>query len=236
MVGLADHGHKLPSATSGGQQQRVAIARSLANDPALIVCDEPTGNLDTGNAQAMLRLFKDLRNQGKTIIMVTHDDELAQQSDQVFILDNGVLVNEYLSTVFEELHQDEFEQLIKHAQISEFAPGTTIIQEGTVGDEFYVVLEGMVDIYIKRSNREVLVDRLDKGRYFGEMALIGDNRRRATVRCSSDEPTKLASINLSTFQHLMTVSEPFRYRMEALFHQHQQQELLSTKEIEIPAL
>lgn len=235
MVGLADHAHKLPSDTSGGQQQRVAIARSMANDPAVIVCDEPTGNLDASNALAMFQIFRDLTNQGKTIIMVTHDDELAHRADHVFLLDDGVLVNEYLSSLLNDLTDAQFNEFIKHARITEYSAGTTIIQEGTIGDEFHIILSGEVDIYVRRRDREVLVKRKGSGGFFGEMALLGDGRRRATVRASSNSSVKLASISLVTFQHLMEVSQPFNQQMQHLFTSHQMSDKLSTSEIEIPA-
>ena len=76
-VGLADAAQRLPSQVSGGQQQRAAIARSLANDPPLIVADEPTGNLDAATAEAVFELFVQLREQGKTLLMVTHNPQLA---------------------------------------------------------------------------------------------------------------------------------------------------------------
>lgn len=236
LVGLVEHSHKLPSDTSGGQQQRVAIARSLANDPAVIVCDEPTGNLDASNALAMFRLFEDLRDQGKTIIMVTHDEELAQRADHIFLIENGVLVNEYLSSLLDELTEDQLNEFIKHAHITDYSADTTIVAEGTTGDEFFIVLEGNVDIYVKRKERDVLVGHKNKGGFFGEMALLGDGRRSATVRTGSDEGTKLASINRATFQHLMEVSQPFRQQMEKLFASHKMHNQLSTVEIEIPVL
>jgi len=78
-VEMADHAYKLPTELSGGQQQRVAIARALANDPPLIVADEPTGNLDSKTADAVFSLFERLVDGGKTIVMVTHDNDLAQR-------------------------------------------------------------------------------------------------------------------------------------------------------------
>ena len=89
MVGLADQAHKLPGAVSGGQQQRVAIARALANDPPLIVADEPTGNLDVQTSTAVFDLFSHLIDQGKTLIMVTHDKTLANQAQRVVEIVNG---------------------------------------------------------------------------------------------------------------------------------------------------
>ncbi|NJN97484.1 MAG: ABC transporter ATP-binding protein [Anaerolineales bacterium] len=93
-VGLADHAHKLPTALSGGQQQRAAIARALANDPPLIVADEPTGNLDSKTAGAMLDLFQQLVSHGKTFIMVTHDPDLARQAARTITIADGEIVND----------------------------------------------------------------------------------------------------------------------------------------------
>jgi len=90
-VGLADQAHKLPSAVSGGQQQRAAIARALANDPPLLVGDEPTGNLDTRTADQIFALFADLAQRGKTLVMVTHDRELASRIPHVVHVQDGTV-------------------------------------------------------------------------------------------------------------------------------------------------
>lgn len=90
-VGIADHAHKLPSEVSGGQQQRVAIARALANDPQLIVADEPTGSLDSGTAHEVMALFEHLAEQGRTIVLVTHDPDLAQRGTHAGHLVDGQL-------------------------------------------------------------------------------------------------------------------------------------------------
>jgi putative ABC transport system ATP-binding protein len=89
LVGLADHADKLPGSISGGQQQRVAIARALANDPPLIVADEPTGNLDSRTSDEVFDLFSHLVDQGKTLVMVTHDPELARRVPRLLEIDNG---------------------------------------------------------------------------------------------------------------------------------------------------
>ncbi|MDT8407291.1 MAG: ABC transporter ATP-binding protein [Methylococcales bacterium] len=81
-VGLADVATRLPAEVSGGQQQRAAIARALANNPGLLVADEPTGNLDCASAEAILQLFLALRDEGKTVLMVTHNEALAQAADR----------------------------------------------------------------------------------------------------------------------------------------------------------
>jgi putative ABC transport system ATP-binding protein len=97
IVDMADQVHKLPSAVSGGQQQRAAIARALANDPPLIIGDEPTGNLDSRTSQDVFELFSNIVKQGKTMLMVTHDKELARRVPRVVeILDGKITRDEYV--------------------------------------------------------------------------------------------------------------------------------------------
>ena len=90
-VGLADCADQRPDSVSGGEQQSVAVARALANDPPIIVADEPTGNLDSVSAGRVFKVFAKLANEGKTIIMVTHDDELAAQAHHILRLSDGEL-------------------------------------------------------------------------------------------------------------------------------------------------
>ena len=91
-VGMADVAHALPTTLSGGQQQSVAIARALANDPPIITADEPTGNLDSKTAEMILQLFEELVEGGKTVLMVTHDDDLAARAQRTVMLADGEIV------------------------------------------------------------------------------------------------------------------------------------------------
>ena len=93
-VEMVEQAYKLPSATSGGQQQRVAIARALANNPDIIVADEPTGNLDSHTAEAIFRLFTRLVDEGKTILMVTHDEDLARRANRQLTIADGEIVGD----------------------------------------------------------------------------------------------------------------------------------------------
>jgi ABC-type lipoprotein export system ATPase subunit len=92
-VEIAEHADKLPSAVSGGQRQRVAIARALANDPMFLAADEPTGNLDSKTADAVFHVFEQLVDEGKTILMVTHDLDLASRVTRTVHLADGVIVD-----------------------------------------------------------------------------------------------------------------------------------------------
>jgi ABC-type lipoprotein export system ATPase subunit len=91
-VGILDHANKKPSLISGGQQQRVAVARALANDPTIVVADEPTGNLDSKTACEILDIFSGLSQQGKTILIVTHDKTVAARADRIVSIADGELI------------------------------------------------------------------------------------------------------------------------------------------------
>jgi putative ABC transport system ATP-binding protein len=89
MVELEDHIHKLPSTISGGQAQRVAIARALANDPPILIADEPTGSLDSSTAATVLRIFANLVENGKTLVMVSHDRSISEYATRIIEIEDG---------------------------------------------------------------------------------------------------------------------------------------------------
>lgn len=92
-VGLENHMYKRPNQLSGGQQQRVAISRALMNDPAILLADEPTGNLDSQAGTEIMKIFRELHKQGNTIIMITHEKDIAKQAERiVFIRDGKIIV------------------------------------------------------------------------------------------------------------------------------------------------
>lgn len=99
-MGLGDRLYHLPSQLSGGEQQRVCLARALINDPQLLLADEPTGNLDKANEDMVMRLFQERHQEGYTIIMVTHDPDIAQMADRIIRFDHGHVVAETQNHLF----------------------------------------------------------------------------------------------------------------------------------------
>ena len=91
MVGLSDRSSHTPAELSGGQQQRVAIARALVNKPSILFADEPTGNLDSKTGQDVMKIFKDLNENGQTIILITHEDSVAKQSNRIITIMDGLI-------------------------------------------------------------------------------------------------------------------------------------------------
>src|SRR5436309_5718783 len=106
-VGLRDRPHHLPAQLSGGEQQRVCIARALINDPKIILADEPTGNLDAKNEEIVLELLRDLHQQGRTIVMVTHDPVVARLADRSVELHHGQVAHQQIFTMSDEMQIDE---------------------------------------------------------------------------------------------------------------------------------
>src|ERR1700736_3178465 len=122
-VGLGDRTHHLPSQLSGGEQQRVCIARALINDPKIVLADEPTGNLDAQNEEIVLRLLREFHQQGRTLVMVTHDPVVARLADRRIELHHGKIASQEVFSMADEEQLDEVLEelwvLAEHAEIAE---------------------------------------------------------------------------------------------------------------------
>lgn len=215
MVDMADHAQKLPSALSGGQQQRVAIARALANDPPIIIADEPTGNLDSKTADVVFSLFKKLAEEGKTVVMVTHDSALARRVERTVIIADGEVVNEYVAKALPILSPNLMLEVSRKAKERNFAAGETIIHQNSEEKLFYIVTHGMAEVSLKRPNGlDVIVDRMGPGQYFGEISLFTNKRTIATVRAIPDAPLRALSLDQEIFQKLLNESPEFKTVMQ----------------------
>jgi ABC-type lipoprotein export system ATPase subunit len=240
-VEMAGQAGKLPAALSGGQQQRVAIARALANDPPLIVADEPTGNLDSLTAEKIFGLFENLVAAGKTILMVTHDSDLARRVNRTILISNGEIVNEYLVRALSALSQDQLAKMAQRVQPVVYPRDASIIRQGETGDKFYILLEGKADVLINAPGRgQVLVDQLRPGSYFGEMALLGNGIRAATVKAASDSEAKVIALDKAAFNDLVSDSRLLREELARIIDQRatadQVQLLAAMKQDDLTAL
>ena len=222
MVELAGHAYKLPTALSGGQQQRVAIARALANDPPIVIADEPTGNLDSKTAESVFAMFNQLVSQGKTIIIVTHDSGLAKQTHRTALIADGEIVNEYVSTAMPTLTQEQVWQATHTAKRLSFEPGAMILTEGTNADCFYIVAKGTVEVILPRRNQsDVVALQLGPGKYFGEIEFFHEKRHKASIRASERGSVDVLSISYDELNQLLGQSPITREALQRSADQHE---------------
>ncbi|MCB0118799.1 MAG: ATP-binding cassette domain-containing protein [Anaerolineales bacterium] len=221
LVELADHAHKLPTALSGGQQQRVAIARALANDPPIIIADEPTGNLDSKTAESMFVLFNDLVAKGKTIIIVTHDSAMAKRTHRTALIADGEIVNEYVAKAMPTLNHTQLLQATKLAELLTFEAGAMILSEGTNADTFYIVTHGTVEVVLPRPNQsDVVALQLGPGKVFGEMEFFHEKKHRASIRASEAGPVEALAITYEKLSELLEQSEVTREALKEMASKH----------------
>ena len=204
MVGLADLANKMPVAVSGGQQQAAAIARALANDPQYLIADEPTGNLDSRTADQIFELFLQLSQQGKTVIMVTHDPNLADRMSRQVVISDGEIINEWVRRTFPMLSHPQMLKLTHNLESMHYEPGQTIIEEGAVGEALYILTRGQVEVAVKdQRGQDKVVTRLSAGEYFGEVELLEENWAIATVRTALETPVELVALRRATIMELI---------------------------------
>lgn len=224
MVELADHAYKLPTALSGGQQQRVAIARALANDPPIVIADEPTGNLDSKTADSVFELFNHLVAQGKTIIVVTHDSGLAKRANRTALIVDGEIVNEYVSHAMPSLSQSQVMEAMRFARHQVYEAGTMILTEGSNADSFYIVTKGTVEVILPRQGQsDVVAVQLGPGKYFGEMEFFHEKRHRASIRASEAGPVEVLAIGYDRLKELLDRSEVTRDALRQAAERHEQE-------------
>ncbi len=211
MVELSEQAEKLPSALSGGQQQRVAIARALANDPPVLLADEPTGNLDSKMADVVFSLFAQLTLQGKTVLMVTHDSSLARRASRTILLADGEVVNEFVARALPTLTPQQMLKASHNLETLHFAPGATILQEETASDKFYIITSGQAEVALKQAGGADIISAVfGPGQYFGEIELLRGGKTIATIRACQQTAVDLVALNRDTFIELLNESEETR--------------------------
>ena len=207
MVGLEKQAHTLPLAVSTGQQQAAAIARALATDPPLLVADEPTGNLDSRAADAIINLFEELVGNGKTIVMVTHDPSVTERTSRTVTISDGILINEVVASTLPLLTHPQMLGVTQKLERRVYQPGENIIRWDERVDHFFMIENGEVDIVLQGKRRDdVLLARLDAGDYFGEIELMRGGRSVANVRAGENSPVELLALPRADFNRMLDES------------------------------
>ena len=207
-VEIEIHADKKPSEISGGQQQRVAIARALANDPPIIVADEPTGNLDSTTAQAIFELFEKLIAQGKTIFLVTHDKDLARRVSRTIILSDGEIIDEYFTEAFPMMDEATFAKLCTTQEAIHYEPEDVVLAQGEVPQKVYVVKEGAVELLLPEADGQLIsIARVKEGQYFNEIALLrGGSKDVLIIADPGYEKIELLAIDKAEFKQLTGIT------------------------------
>jgi len=219
-VGMAEMADRLPSATSGGQQQRVAIARALANDPDVLVADEPTGSLDARTADAVFDIFERFVTQGKTMLMVTHDRDLASRVSRVVLIADGEILDQQLAQALPMLTRPEMVTLATQLESITFPPGSVIVRQNDPADRFYILLKGQVDVILEREGKsDALIARLVSGRFFGEAGLLQGGSRTATVRAWAESEVVVVALDRAAFSNMLAGSAPTREEIARAMHE-----------------
>jgi ABC-type lipoprotein export system ATPase subunit len=207
MVGLEQQAYKLPAAVSSGQQQTAAIARALATDPPIIVADEPTGNLDSRSSDEIISLFNGLVEQGKTIILVTHDPSITKRTYRTLIISDGELINEAVAKALPLLNHAQMLKVSHLVRSMEVQPGAMIIRKGQNIGNFFIIVRGQVEVVLEKSNgSEIMLTTLGPGEFFGEIELIHGGDSIASVRASPDNPVELVALPHKDFAEMLVGS------------------------------
>jgi len=202
-VGLEEQAHKLPASVSSGQQQSAAIARALATNPAIILADEPTGNLDSRSAANILNLFEELAAGGKTIMIVTHDPSITRMTDQTVILSDGEIIDQTVARALPLLSHPQMLAATHKAKKQTYDAFATIIRQGEPVDHFAMIVEGEVDIVVCIDGcKEMSLARLGPGQFFGEVELTHRQNSIASVRAANNG-TELALLPREEFYKLI---------------------------------
>ena len=207
MVGLENQADTLPLAVSTGQQQAAAIARALATDPPLIVADEPTGNLDSRAADAIIDLFDELVKSGKTIVMVTHDPSMTSRVSRTVTISDGILINEIVAGALPLLTHPQMLDITRKLERHVYQPSETIIRRDERVDYFFMIERGEVDIVLQgRSREDTLLARMGTGDFFGEIELVRGGKSIANVRAAAEGPVELLVLSRADFKQMLDES------------------------------
>lgn len=183
LVGLEGLDDKLPAAVSGGQQQCAAIARALANDPPILIADEPTGNLDSRTAEEIYDLFAGLIDQGKTILMVTHDISLSERTTRTLLISDGELINPWVASALPHLGHSQLLWLTHNLKARQLPAGAIVPDLHSQGEWLILVAGGQLEVLDDRGgHREQPLMRLGAGNALSSLDLQASGIKQPRLR------------------------------------------------------
>jgi putative ABC transport system ATP-binding protein len=213
LVGLENFVDKLPSAVSGGQVQCAAIARALANDPPIIVADEPTGNLDSRTADMVLELIDELVKKGKTVLVVTHDEPVAQHASRTLVICDGELVDEEISRALPHISHRSMLMIAHEAVDFSRQPCENLLADVREIPGLVVVVNGVLDIHTADGKKSA---SLKPGSVIHRNFMQKNLDAGHTFACGSHGPVKLKVISSDNLQSIKNQSRSFRVFMDKL--------------------
>jgi ABC-type lipoprotein export system ATPase subunit len=215
LVGLDGMADKLPAALSGGQQQIAAIARALANDPPILIADEPTGNLDSRSANLVLTLFEELASKGKTILLVTHDPTLVRRAHRRIVISDGELVHEAIDRALPALPHPQLLLLSKLAVPRSFEGDAVIARQGGLDNGLIIILKGEVHVTRDRiGHAPEVITTMGPGDYVSELEMLELPPLRLSLR--AEGPVDTLCVPLASFgEYLNTHPASEKYLREA---------------------
>lgn len=183
LVGLEGLDDKLPAAVSGGQQQCAAIARALANDPPILIADEPTGNLDSRTAEEIYDLFAGLIDQGKTILMVTHDISLSERTTRTLLISDGELINPWVASALPHLGHSQLLWLTHNLKARQLPAGAIVPDLHSQGEWLILVAGGQLEVLDDRGrHHEQPLMRLGAGNALSSLDLQASGIKQPRLR------------------------------------------------------
>jgi putative ABC transport system ATP-binding protein len=210
-LGVEETAHKSPMALSLGQHQIAAVARALANDPAVIVADEPTGNLDTKTSDQIMDLFHELVENEKTVLIVTHDNHLARRANRVVLISDGELIDDAVIKAFPDLAHSSMLRLTHLIQPLMVAPEEPVRPPEEGGAGLYIIRHGRLEILRQVRNGETeLLDVLGEGGFVSIQDMAFLHNGKTLLRAGSDQPLALLRVEIEEMLKLTAICEPLR--------------------------
>jgi putative ABC transport system ATP-binding protein len=211
LVGLEGLADKLPAAVSGGQQQSAAIARALANDPPILIADEPTGNLDSRTADEVFNLFTGLIDQGKSILMVTHDIGLARRTTRTLLISDGEIISPWVAGALHHVSHSQMLWLTHHLKPKMLLPGETLNLASTEDDWLLLVTGGRLEILAAAQNgSQPAIAQLESGSFLINQDLNLNGWTGSSIKASLGEPVEVLIVEGPDFQRWLKETPPAR--------------------------